>query len=469
MILREFMAIAANNLWRMKLRTSLTVAGVMIGIGALVTMFAFAAGIQKNAVTQFDRLDLLHTLQVMPQLELDPRGAVADSTGADSTQTSPAMKAAVLDEAALTAIGALDGVTHVYPQSTFDAQVTWRDTEREATIQALPTTYTTRRELGTLICGRFFDADSAREVVLGKRFVDQLGCPPDSLLGDTLHVEVAGRAELATAFFGYLIRDLALPEIFGRAQALVPRALRLVFGKSEVDLTVCGVAEIQGGFGFRLHQILMPSGVAADLDRLTFSNPIELLSQLTAQEGSGYSLVVVTHGRTADGRAIRDAIEEMGFRTFSFVDQLGEMRRAFLIFDLIIGIVGLIALIVASLGIANTMIMSILERTREIGILKSLGAEDRHVRAMFLVESGLIGLIGSSLGLLLGWCVSRLISFIAKRVMIAQNVPVMELFTLPLLLALGAILFGVALSLLAGLYPAGRAARIDPVRALRHE
>ena len=471
MILREFVAIAAGNLWRLKLRTGLTVAGVMIGIGALVTMLAFAAGIQKNATTQFEQLDLLHTLQVTPQLDLGNLAAVADSAigSADSARTAPAVKAAVLDNAALEKIAALEGVTLVYPQNSFDAQVTWRDTERAVTAQALPAAFAARREFGTLLCGRFFESDSTREVVLGKRFVDLLGVAPDSILGDTLHIKVAGRAGLAAAFVGYMIRDLELPSLFERATELLPRALRLIFGASEIDLVICGVAEIHGGFGFRLHQVLMPNGMAAGLDRLTFSNPIELLSQLTAQQNTGYSLAIVTHGRTADGRAIRDAIEELGFRTFGFVDQLSEMRRAFMIFDLIIGIVGVIALIVASLGIVNTMIMSILERTREIGILKSLGAEDLHIRALFLVESGMIGLIGSSLGWLLGWTVSRLVSFIARRIMIAQDVPVIELFSLTPLLAFGAILFGIVLSLLAGLYPSGRAARIDPVRALRHE
>ena len=145
------------------------------------------------------------------------------------------------------------------------------------------------------------------------------------------------------------------------------------------------------------------------------------------------------------------------------------MRRAFLIFDLVWAVIGVIALAVASLGIANTMIMSVLERVREIGVLKSLGAREGHVHGLFLVESGLIGLGGSLGGVLLGWLVSRLASLIVRRIMVNQGAPPMDLFHLPGGIALAAIAFGVGVSLLSGLLPAARAARIDPVRALRRD
>jgi putative ABC transport system permease protein len=115
------------------------------------------------------------------------------------------------------------------------------------------------------------------------------------------------------------------------------------------------------------------------------------------------------------------------------------------------------------------MVMSILERTREIGILKTLGAEDGQIRLLFLIETALIGLIGSLLGLGLGWGITRIGSLVVKRIMVAQDVPPLEMFHIPFYLVLGAIAFGVGVSLAAGLYPAGRAARVDPVQALRGE
>jgi putative ABC transport system permease protein len=115
------------------------------------------------------------------------------------------------------------------------------------------------------------------------------------------------------------------------------------------------------------------------------------------------------------------------------------------------------------------MIMSILERTREIGILKSLGAEDAHVRALFLTEAAAIGFLGSVGGILLGLAVTGAASAVARAFMVRQEIPPMDLFHLPFWVALAAVAFGTLLSVMAGLYPAVRAARIDPVQALRRD
>ncbi|NMC44598.1 MAG: FtsX-like permease family protein [candidate division Zixibacteria bacterium] len=115
------------------------------------------------------------------------------------------------------------------------------------------------------------------------------------------------------------------------------------------------------------------------------------------------------------------------------------------------------------------MVMSILERTREIGVLKSLGADDRDIRMLFLVESGVIGTIGAALGIVFGWLITRAASAIAKAMMAKDGFGRIELFALPLWLVLIALGIGIIVSLAAGYYPAARAARVDPVKALRAE
>ena len=166
---------------------------------------------------------------------------------------------------------------------------------------------------------------------------------------------------------------------------------------------------------------------------------------------------------------VSDSIEALGFRTFSFAAQFKEISRFFFYFDMFLGIIGLIALITASLGIVNTMVMSIIERKREIGLLKSLGADERDIRILFLFESGVIGALGALTGIFFGWLITRLASLVARAIMARQGVEEMELFALPVWLILTAFLFGLIVSLLAGFYPASRAARVDPVEALRNE
>jgi len=452
MILREFVSIAAGNLWRLRLRTALTVAGVIIGIGALTTFLSYAAGIQESVAAQFRSLSLLSTLHVMPA------GGEADSVAT----------AVLLDDAMLARIAQLEGVAFVYPQDTFDARLVWRDQTSSVTAQVLPASYVQNRQLGTMLAGRFFAADSVAEVVLSREMVGRLQSQPDSIVGDTIRLELANRLQLGKEVVLSGLRALDLPEGVALQAGHFVEMFASRMGPTELELVVCGVAQIEWGFGFRLNHVLLPPGPASGVDRLSFSDPFELLSKIQAPAG-GHALAVVTLERRADAEAVADSIEALGLRTFSFAGRLAEMRKMFLIFDLIVGLIGTIALAVAALGIVNTMVMSITERTREIGILKSLGAEDQQIRSLFLMEAGLIGLAGSLLGLGLGWGVSRVLSFIAKRIMIGQGVPAMEFFRLPIYLVLGALVFGVGVALIAGLYPAARAARTDPVQALRHD
>jgi putative ABC transport system permease protein len=137
--------------------------------------------------------------------------------------------------------------------------------------------------------------------------------------------------------------------------------------------------------------------------------------------------------------------------------------------DILLAVIGSIALAVSSLGIVNTMVMSILERTREIGIMKAIGGSDRDVRGIFLVEASTIGLLGGVSGLVLGWAVGRIINFGANIYIQREGGDPGNLFSLPWWLIASALGFALLVSLIAGSYPARRAARLDPIQALRHE
>lgn len=137
--------------------------------------------------------------------------------------------------------------------------------------------------------------------------------------------------------------------------------------------------------------------------------------------------------------------------------------------DMLLALIGSMALVVASLGIINTMVMAVLERTREIGVMKAVGAEDGDIRHIFLTESALIGVAGGLAGLLLAWLLGRAMNFGANIYIERQGFRAETLFHIPLWLVAAAMAFALGVSVASGLYPAGRAARIDPARALRHD
>jgi putative ABC transport system permease protein len=117
----------------------------------------------------------------------------------------------------------------------------------------------------------------------------------------------------------------------------------------------------------------------------------------------------------------------------------------------------------------NTLVMAILERRREIGILKALGASDGDVKMLFFTEAGCMGLLGGVIGVVLGWSIGRAINFGANVYLHRQNLPSANLTSVPIWLVAAAIGISILVSLVAGLYPASRAAKLDPVEALRYE
>ena len=174
--------------------------------------------------------------------------------------------------------------------------------------------------------------------------------------------------------------------------------------------------------------------------------------------------------------AIQEQIRTLGYSAFSPIDTLRDINRFFGILQAILGGIGAIALLVAALGIINTLSMAILERTREIGLMKALGARNRDVLSIFLGEATAIGLLGGVAGVVLGWGLTSIANVLVQSFMLrgGDSNPFLgldntDLVYTPPWLALTSILFAMLIGLLSGIYPALRAATLDPLRALKYE
>jgi putative ABC transport system permease protein len=217
----------------------------------------------------------------------------------------------------------------------------------------------------------------------------------------------------------------------------------------------------------------IPLKVAETLAPVQGSDLREVMDEASAAGASGggvrYANLTLRTDGPASVQPVEDAIKRMGFTTFSLLDVTRNLRLLFAILDMLLGIFGSLALAVASLGIVNTLVMAILERRREIGVLKALGASNRDVRRLFFLEAGVMGLAGGVFGVGLGWAIGRAIHIGTTIYLKRQGVPSEDIWSVPWWLALGAIAFAVVVSLAAGIVPASRAAKLDPVEALRYE
>jgi putative ABC transport system permease protein len=466
MIATDTIGLAFRNLRQAKLRTALTTMGVSIGIASLAGMVSLGVGLQEQLVGRFLDSGLFDVVTVVPQFSPGARalaGRAGGGGGGGNRRFAvqeppkpgavPAAPPKPLDDAALTALRALPNVRDASPTILVPVEVTYGTISEFTTARGIPMSSATDAEFRTPKYGTFFthDTDQACLVLLDLAKRLTTGDPKD-LIGKNLTVSYASAAAPSGPFG------------IGPMQVKQVEASYRIVGILERDTAGPGF----GGPG--LSNVMVPLGVARAIDATVVTGVQQLLHPTASPgEAKSFASVTVRVSKMSVTRDVEDRIKAMGFSAFSIADALDQAKRAFVVLDILLSLIGSIALAVSSLGIVNTMVMSILERTREIGIMKAIGGSDTDIRRIFLVEASAIGVLGGVCGVLLGWIVGRVINFGANWYIESQGGVTGNLFSLPLWLISGAIAFSWLVSLLAGLYPATRAARLDPIHALRHD
>lgn len=473
--------LALRNLREAILRNSLTTLGVGVGIASLVAMLSLGVGLQELANKRLSRSGLFDTVIAMPKMNLRgfgrPRVAEAGAPG----ESRP------LDDAAREEMEHLPNVVEVFPQIRFFTEVRYDGNPYTTMVAGVPDS---ARAGGSFdgMQGSFFSNPNADEAILQIEFAKELSDKPETLIGKDLSLRYAERQALggpaasaqaaASAGAPDPPSDDAKDSPKGKgksATALAGDGGTASGGFSiiprEKTLRIVGIVETEpaSGFGgFGSGRLLIPLQVAETL-RAAQANDLRDIVRATSNGRPGYASLTVRAKGPSQVESIETAIKSMGFATFSLLDATRNLRIFFAIFDLLLAIFGSLALTVATLGIINTLVMAILERRREIGILKALGADDRDVQQLFFFEAGVMGLLGGILGVGIGWLIGRAVTIGTNIYLKRQDLPPAHVFSVPWWLVLGAIVFAVGVSLAAGLYPASRAARLDPVEALRYE
>jgi len=402
MKLIDVLRLAFGNLRRNKMRTFLTIIGVVIGIGAIVFLVSLGFGLQKMATSKITSLDALTVINV----------------------TKPENR---FTKDATSQFATLPGVEGVSVTYSLPAKAKLKEDKSaqegsESIVYGVDPKFLKLEEVGVSLGKENFSSNTAEEAIVSKA---------------NLRI-----FEISDA------KDILGKEI-----------------KFKVGVTKNNVVDWNIPNNEKTYKII---GVTNEDQNAVAYVPISNLENLPIPNYNSIKVKIAQDQKTEISKT-KAKIEQLGFETSSIKDTLDQINRVFLIIKIILGGFGMIALFVASIGIFNTMTISLLERTHEIGIMKAIGATDKDVKRTFLTEAAAIGFFGGLFGVLFGLLAGFLINALMNLLATSFGGQPLKIFETPLIFGAEAVLFSFLVSLIAGIYPARRASRLNPIEALRYE
>ena len=461
--------LALRNLRESSLRNSLTTIGISVGVASLVAMLSLGIGLQKLATRHLAKSGLFDTVVVTSRRDL--RGFNRE----DQRSTASAAESRTLDEPARQEIESLPDVLEAYPDIRFITELRYQDKPHLTMVSGIPDSARSN-DAFTGIPGSFFSSETAPEVILQKSFaLELLGKTPPPGHEDDIPVGDLAKPLLGQELTMRYAQRVSAPESAentpaksGASDESESDAAYSVISR-EQKLKIVGISDLDPDSmrGAARARVFLPLKLAQELRVMQPSDVRDSMRGFSKQPS--YSTVSVRVKNPKNVEAVEQAIKKLGFNTFSILDATRSLRQFFAVLDLFLGIFGSLALAVASIGIVNTLVMAILERRREIGIMKAIGASDSDVKKLFFAEAGAMGLLGGVVGVMLGWAIGHVINLGTNIYLKRQALPPETFWSVPWWLVGAAIVFAFIVSLVSGLYPAARAARLDPVQALRYE
>ena len=470
MKLPDLTELALRNLRESLLRNSLTTIGISVGVASLVAMLSLGIGLQQLASRRLMKSGLFDTVVVTSRRDLRNFGREEERGG-----PAPA-ESRILDEPTRQEIEHLPNVLEAYPDIRFITELRYEDKPHLTMVAALPASAKTNDAFET-VQGHFFSSDTAPEVILQKAFAEELlGKTPKAGLDETKVAELAPPLLGKELTMRYAQREAAqstssrqVSDKNAASIEQIPASAAYSVVSREQKLKIVGIADLdpESMRGPARARVFLPLELAESLHVMQPTDLREISRAATDQPL--YSSVSVRVKNPSQVQKVEDAIKKMGFNTFSILDASRSIQQFFKVLDVFLGIFGSLALAVAFIGIVNTLVMAILERRREIGIMKAIGASDGDIKKLFFAEAGAMGILGGIVGVALGWAIGQVINLGTNIYLKSQSFPAEHFWSVPWWLIAFAMVFSFLVSLAAGLYPAGRAAQLDPVQALRYE
>ena len=432
----DLLTMSVNNLRRRKLRTALTVLGVIIGTASIVVMVSLGIGLKEMTVEQYSSYGSLNRIEVMSNYgwgsDIDESMFLVDDTVKifekiqNVKSVSPILRTYVNLKQ-----GVYSGGTSLIGMSRESLE------EIELGVGTLPNPNSNTMELivGNMVARDFWNSKT------GEGYWDSGEMPDVDLYNEAFFMMFQGNG-------GYNEKQK-----------------KYVFPVSGM---VLGDAETYNEYSYGIYVDI--EQLKTQLKRVYKKSVIP--GQPTNKKGKPYNYFVydTIYVYVDDMQNVLDVqtkITEMGYQAYSNMQWLEQAQEQTDMIQAVLGGIGAVSMFVAAISIANTMMMSIYERTKEIGVLKVLGCSLGSIRNMFLIEAGFIGFMGGTAGLVLSYGISNIVNkFLGAALMGGQSG---DISRIPPWLSGMAVVFAIVIGMLAGLFPAIRAMKLSPLAAIRNE
>lgn len=441
----DLLRMSSSNLWKRKVRTILTVLGVVIGVAAIVVMISLGLGLSRSLTAQYESY-----------------GSLTQVTVQEPWNSSSDEEQKRLDDKLVAEIEAMDHVESVYPVMSLNALAKSGGYEGYLQIQALPKKAFEDMNIDVGE-GRLPGQDEELTFFYGCQVLQNFsskngqdywstGVLPDiDLMRDPI----------------FTIFDM---DAYYQSQGTQQEGTTPVEPPKKYLIPVCGVeASNEEGYSqYGWYTYCDIDMLIQELKRI-FKNKV-IPGQPSTKTGKPYKEIFYNELRVnVDDMdhvlEIQNYLTDMGYEAYSNAEWLESEQKTMGYIQAVLGGIGAVSLLIAAIGITNTMMMSIYERTKEIGVMKVLGCDLRNIRSLFLMEAGFIGLIGGGIGLVL----SYLISAVINRVVASASEYMQGISYIPFWLAGLSLVFAVLVGMISGFFPARRAMRLSPLAAIRNE
>lgn len=465
----DLLRMSGSNLKRRKLRTFLTVLGVIIGTTSIVVMISLGLGLQQSLYREVEQSGGITSIKVTGKSAGD---SMIYYSGSGEDQVDPTQ---YIDDKTVEELGKLDHVVSSYPVYEMTAVLLKGAYEGYGSLKAMPQEGLIEQNIPLAEGGRLPKKGGPLELVYGNTVItDFREKGSDSYYWETGILPDIDLAKDSVFLIldqdGYYNSQSSGINMGGTGGEGNEQPTKKNVQKHVVKAS----GMVEGGpddWNSHAYYIYCDLDVLRQVLKKEFSDGV-IPGQPTTKSGKPYKEFYYTYAQVkADDidnvNAVADAIRQMGYNVETNAEYLNSMQKEFAMIEAVLGGIGAVSLFVAAIGIANTMMMSIYERTKEIGVIKVLGCSLKNIKQMFLMEAACIGLLGGVIGNILSFLVSALINVVTGHgaVMGFDG----NISYIPPWLVLVSMLFAMLVGITAGYFPAKRAMQLSPLAAIRSE